>query len=329
MALIGLVTGAIAAAIAIFIPWLPTNASKERDGIDLAFWVATWICIAIFALVSALLIYSVWHFRRQPDDDSDGPPIHGHTGLEIVWTAVPTVLVTVIAIVSSVVLVQNDRADPNALNVNVLGRQFAWQFTYPDQGNLTTTELRLPLDRSVKLHLTSYDVIHSFWVPEFGQKQDALPGQDTTLIITPTKIGTYPVICTELCGFGHALMRSQAIVMPAAEFDKWAKQAQQQLAGPPGMAGKAVFERNGCSSCHTFQPAGATGKVGPDLDRLVVFAKQAGKPLEEFVHESIVDPGAYVEPGYPNGVMPTFSLPPDQLDALVQYLVQGAKGAGG
>src|SRR5690348_7043018 len=126
MALIGLVTGAIAAAIAVFVPWLPTNASKERDGIDLTFWVATWICIAIFALVSALLVFAVWRFRRQPDDDSDGPPIHGHTGLEIFWTATPTLLVTVIAIISSIVLVRNDRADANPLHVDVIARQFAW-----------------------------------------------------------------------------------------------------------------------------------------------------------------------------------------------------------
>jgi cytochrome c oxidase subunit 2 len=327
MALIGLVTGAIAAAVAIFVPWLPTNAAKERDGIDLAFWLATWICIAIFALVTAVLIYAVIRFRVRPEDDSDGPPIHGHTGLEIVWTAVPTVLVTVIAIVSSIVLVQNDRPDGNPLHVEVLARQFAWQFRYPEQGDITTTALRLPLDRSVKLHFTAYDVIHSFWVPEFGQKMDAVPGQDTDLVITPTKVGTYPVICTELCGLGHALMRSEAVVMPAAEFEAWAKQAQADANGPPGQAGKSAFASNGCGSCHTFAPAGATGKVGPDLDKLPDYAKQAGKPLDEFVQESITDPNAYIEPGYPKGVMPPFSLPTDHLDALVQYLTQSSKGA--
>ena len=324
---IGVVIGAAATLVALLIPWLPPNAAEERDGIDLVFWVTTAIAIAIFALVGAVILYSVVKFRARPDDDSDGAPIHGHTGLEIVWTAVPAILVTAISVLSGVVLVENDHAASNALNVNVTARQFAWTFSYPTRGNLTSAQLRLPVGRSVVLHLQALDVIHSFWVPEFGQKQDAVPGQDTSLVITPTKVGTYPVICTELCGLGHALMRTSAIVMQPAAFDAWAKQQRQALKGPPGNAGKAVFSANGCSSCHTLKAAGATGKVGPDLDKLPTDAKQAGKPLEDFIKESIVDPNAYVQPGFPKGVMPPFAtLPADQLDALVQFLVQSSKG---
>jgi cytochrome c oxidase subunit 2 len=268
----------------------------------------------------------VWKFRVRPDDDSDGPPIHGHTGIEIVWTAVPAILVTAISVISGIVLVQNDRADANHLNVNVTARQFAWTFSYPDQKNLTSAQLRLPVGRSVELHLTANDVIHSFWVPEFGQKQDALPGQDTKLVITPTKVGTYRVICTELCGLGHALMRTSAIVMEPAAFAAWLKQQGEAANGPPGQAGKAVFDNNGCASCHTLKAAGATGKVGPDLDKLPAYAKQAGKPLEDFTKESIVDPNAYVQPGFPKGVMPPFALPDDQLNALVSFLIDSSKG---
>ena len=229
--------------------------------------------------------------------------------------------------ISGIVLVKNDRAGANPLNVDVTARQFAWTFSYPEQGNLTSAQLRLPVGRSVELHLTALDVIHSFWVPEFGQKQDALPGQDTKLVITPTKVGTYPVICTELCGLGHALMRTTAIVMQPTAFDAWVKQQQNALKAPPGEAGKSVFAANGCASCHTLKAAGASGKVGPDLDKLPAYAKQAGKPLEDFVRESIVDPNAYVQPGFPKGVMPPFStLPKDQLDALVQFLITSSKG---
>jgi cytochrome c oxidase subunit 2 len=324
---LGVVVGAGATLVALLVPWLPPNASEERDGIDLVFWFTTAICIAIFALVAAVILYSVIKFRAGPDDDSDGPPIHGHTGLEIVWTAFPAILVTAISVISGIVLVQNDRAGTNHLNVDVSARQFAWTFSYPSKGNLTSAQLRLPVGRSVELHLQSLDVIHSFWVPEFGQKQDALPGQDTKLVITPTKVGTYPVICTELCGLGHALMRTTAIVMQPTAFDAWVKQQQGALKAPPGQAGKAVFAANGCASCHTLKAAGATGKVGPDLDKLPAYAKQAGKPLDDFVRESIVDPNAYVQPGFPKNVMPPFStLPKDQLDALVQFLVQSGKG---
>jgi len=323
---LGVVFGAAATLVALLIPWLPPVASKERDGIDLVYWFTTAICIAIFALVSAVVVYSVWKFRVRPDDDSDGPPIHGHTGIEIAWTAVPAILVTAISVISGIVLVQNDRADANHLNVNVTARQFAWTFSYPDQKNLTSAQLRLPVDRSVELHLTANDVIHSFWVPEFGQKQDALPGQDTKLVITPTKVGTYRVICTELCGLGHALMRTSAIVMEPAAFAAWLKQQGEAANGPPGQAGKAVFDNNGCASCHTLKAAGATGKVGPDLDKLPAYAKQAGKPLEDFTKESIVDPNAYVQPGFPKGVMPPFALPDDQLNALVTFLIDSSKG---
>jgi cytochrome c oxidase subunit 2 len=322
---LGVVIGAAATVVALVVPWLPPNAAEERDGIDLVFWFTTAICIGIFALVGSVILYSVVKFRVRPDDDTDGPPIHGHTGIEILWTAIPAILVTAISVISGVVLVQNDRPDKNHMNVDVLARQFAWTFTYPDHQNLTSAQLRLPLGRSVELHFDAADVIHSFWVPEFGQKQDAVPGQDTKLVITPTKLGTYPVICTELCGLGHALMRTSAIVMTPAAFDAWVRKQGQALNAPPGEAGKAVFTSNGCASCHTFEAAGATGKTGPDLDKLPGYAQQAGKPLEAFVKESIVDPNAYVQPGFPKGVMPPFELPADQLDALVSFLTKGSK----
>ena len=114
----------------------------------------------------------------------------------------------------------------------------------------------------------------------------------------------------------------------AAPFAAWLKQQGEAANGPPGQAGKAVFDNNGCASCHTLKAAGATGKVGPDLDKLPDYAKTAGKPLEDFIKESIVNPDAYVQPGYSKGVMPPFStLPADQLDALVKFLEESSKGA--
>jgi cytochrome c oxidase subunit 2 len=325
---LGVVIGAASTVVALLVPWLPPNASEQRDGIDLVFWFTTAIAIAVFTLVFSVIVYSIIKFRVRPDDDSDGPPIHGHTGLEIVWTAIPAVLVTAISVMSAVVLVQNDRAGTNHLNVNVTARQFEWSFSYPDAGNLTSAQLYLPLDQPVELHLTALDVIHSFWVPEFGQKQDALPGQVTKLVITPTRIGTYPVICTELCGLGHALMRTSAVVVTPARFQAWVQQQKQALTAPGGQAGKAVFTANGCGSCHTLKAAGTTATVGPDLDKLPAYATRAGKPLDAFVRQSIVDPNAYVQPGFQPNIMPsTFaSLPASQLDALVTFLVQSSKG---
>jgi cytochrome c oxidase subunit II len=340
LVLLGMLFGAGAAAVALLVPWLPDSASKQADRIDFVFWFVTVICIAIFALVAAVIVYSLVKFRAGPEDDSDGPPIHGHTGLEIAWTAVPAALVTAISIVSAVVLAQNGhfpsasasaQRDPTkSLVVDVTAQQFAWLFKYPGYGNATSSTLRLPLRTPVQLRLRALDVIHSFWVPEFGQKQDAVPGLTTKLVITPTRLGTFPVICTELCGLGHALMRSEAIVMSTQGFSAWAKQqqagGQTGGTGGGGPSGKQLFASNGCDGCHTFKPANATGKVGPDLDNLPEEAKRAGQPLEQFIRESIVKPDAYVEPGYPKGVMPgTFaSLPASQIDALVKFL-EGAK----
>jgi cytochrome c oxidase subunit II len=331
---VGLGAAAVATAVALFVPWLPTPASKQADRIDFVFWFVTVICIGIFALVVAVILYAVVRFRAAPDDDSDGAPIHGHTGLEIAWTAVPAVLVTAISIVSAVALAQNDRVPSKHIRVNVMAQQFAWTFQYPASNGLTTSSLRLPLGEAVELKMKSKDVIHSFWVPQFGQKQDVVPGITTRLVITPKRLGTYPVVCTELCCEGHALMRSQAIVMKPTAFAAWVKAAQKLAAkaggggsgGGGGGAGLAAFNNNGCSACHTYKPAGSTATTGPDLDNLTADAARAHKPLDAFVRESIVDPNAYIEKGYQPNIMPsTFkSLPEQQLDALVQFLT-GAK----
>ncbi len=322
LAAIGLVAGAVGSAVALLIPWLPTAAGKEAGRIHFVYWFTTAIAIAVFSVVAAVLVYSIWKFRAGPDDDSDGPPIHGHTTLEIVWTAIPAVLVTAISIVSAVVLAQNGRAGTDPLVIKVKAQQFAWNFTYPNGKSYGF--LTLPTGRHVKLDITSADVIHSFWVPELSQKQDAVPGQHNSIVVTPTKVGTYPVICTELCGLGHAIMRSHVDIVSPTDYAAWVKKGGSTN-GPPGLA---VFQQNGCGGCHTFKPANANGNVGPDLDKLKAEAAKANRgPLAQFVQESIVDPAAYLEPGFSDLMPHTFAqqIPKDQLNQLVQYLVAGAK----
>jgi cytochrome c oxidase subunit 2 len=326
---VGLAAAAAAFAVAFFVPWLPDSASEEADRIDFVFWFVSIICIVIFAVVASVSLFALVRFRVKPDDDTDGPPIHGHTGLEIVWTAIPATLVTAISIVSAVALAKNDHLPKNHLKVQVIAQQFAWTFKYPQYGDLTTTTLRLPVHRPVELLIRSLDVTHSFWVPEFGQKLDAVPGKKfNRLVITPKREGTFSVVCTELCGLGHALMRSQTIVMSKDGFDRWAKGQQQQAAGGGQAAGRNAFASAGCGGCHTFKPAGTTARVGPDLDDLSSAARKAGKPLEAFVRESIEQPNAYIAPGFQPNVMPQDfgqRLSKTQLDALVQYLVGSRK----
>jgi cytochrome c oxidase subunit 2 len=319
---IAVVVAAITTAIAYFIDWLPEQASEERVGIDFVLWLTIAICIFVFAVVAAISIYAGFKFRVRPDDDSDGPPIHGHTGIEIVWTAVPTILVTIIAIASAVVLARNDRVSgDNPLTVEVTAQQFAWSFRYPEDGDVTSPNLYLPVDRSAKLVLQARDVIHSFWVPEFGQKQDAVPGIVTTLIVTPTKTGEYRIICTELCGLGHGLMRSKAVVVSEGEFATWLRQEGQdgeggEGAGDDGEEGEGeapdaeqLFVAN-CGSCHSFTEAGTSGTIGPGLDGLDTDPADAERQIRQG-----------------GGGMPPFEgrLSDAEIESLVQYLT-GSRG---
>lgn len=221
---IGIVLGVLVTLVAVLFQWLPTSASEEFDRIQNIYWFATVMSIVIFSLVGAVVVYSVWKWRVPLDDDADGPPIHGHTGLEIAWTAVPAILVIALGIVSAVVLSENGQAGDRPLQVNAIGQQFTWKFQYGDYGDFTTGELVLPVDREAKFTMTAVDVIHSFWVPNFGQKMDAVPGIETTILVTPTRTGEYEVVCTELCGLGHATMRAKARVVTQAEFDKWVQE---------------------------------------------------------------------------------------------------------
>jgi cytochrome c oxidase subunit 2 len=318
---LAVVFAAIEAVVALAFKWLPTSASRQMDRITFVYWFATVISIAIFAIVMAVIVYSVWQFRVQPGDETDGPPIHGHTGLEIGWTVVPALLVIAIGVVSAIVLSQNGRAGTNPDHVQVTGQQFEWTFVYPDQKNLKTHELALRVHHSVRLDFAALDVIHSFWVPEFGQKQDAVPGIKTHLIVTPTRTGDFTLICTELCGLGHATMRAAVHVFSDADFAAWIK--KQQAGGGNASPGAAAFASGGCGGCHAFAPAKSTGQIGPSLDNLAADAKKAGQPLADYVRQSIVDPNKYVVPSYQPGVMPTTfgqSLSAQQIDALVKYL---------
>jgi cytochrome c oxidase subunit II len=350
---IGVVASLIGIAIVLNIDWFPKDAATAAPKIDTLYDVLLICSVPVFVLVMTVAIYSVVKFRAKPGDMSDGAPIHGNTRLEIIWVTIPFLMVTGLAIYAWVLLNNVEAKQPNERIVNVVGQQFTWHFQYAKQGldpgpcgnnggnQVTTNQLELAKDEHIYFRICARDVIHSFWVPEFRLKEDAVPGQTTHIRLTPDRIGNYQVVCAELCGLGHSTMRVPVHVVQKAEFTSWLKQqiapTQTPSTTPSGggggaantnAEGKSLFAANGCGACHKLTDAGGTGTVGPDLDTLATaaakFGKQRGESPVQYVTESIEKPGAFVVPGFPNGVMPTTfgqSLTPAQLSTLVKYLL--------
>ncbi|HEY5815524.1 MAG TPA: cytochrome c oxidase subunit II [Solirubrobacterales bacterium] len=228
-----LVLTVVISAVMLPINWDGQQASTAAPKIDTLLDVMIVLSAFVFALVMVMLFYALWKFKAKPGDESDGEPIHGNTRLEIAWTLIPTIIVLFGAGYSWAVLDDIEEPTKNPLTVDVFSQQFAWSFGYPGKDNAYSEgELHVPLDRQVHFKMHALDVIHSFWVPEWRIKKDNVPGITTTAIVTPDKPGTYQLICTELCGFGHATMRAEVVVEPPAEFRKWVAGLDRKIPDP-------------------------------------------------------------------------------------------------
>jgi len=233
MLLATLVLTAVISAVMLPINWNGQGASTAAPKIDTLLDVMIVLSAFVFALVMVMLFYALWKFKAKPGDESDGEPIHGNTKLEIAWTVIPTIIVLFGAGYSWAVLDDIEDPAPNPITVDVFSQQFAWSFGYPGKDMaFSEGELHVPLDRQVHFKMHALDVIHSFWVPEWRIKKDNVPGITTTAIVTPDKPGTYQLICTELCGYGHASMRAKVVVEPPAEFRKWVAGLDEQIPEP-------------------------------------------------------------------------------------------------
>jgi cytochrome c oxidase subunit 2 len=222
MLLIGLVASVVGVAIALAIDWFPTPATTRSGDIDTLYDVLLIVSVPVFVLVMTVAIYSVVRFRARPGDMGDGAPIHGSTRLEVAWVAVPTLIVSILAAYAWIVLNDVEAKQKNEMHVRVIGQQFAWHFQYLDeQGKPTTNTLYLPKDRPVKFDVVTRDVLHSFWVPSFRLKTDTVPGLTTHIRVTPNKLGTFDIVCAELCGLGHSTMRQSAHVVSTEAFEAW------------------------------------------------------------------------------------------------------------
>jgi cytochrome c oxidase subunit 2 len=220
-------------AVMLSINWDGQQASTAAPKIDDLLNVMIVLSSFVFSLVMVALFYALWKFKAKPGDESDGEPIHGNTRLEVAWTVIPTIIVLFGAGYSWSVLSDIEKLDKNPLTVDVFSQQYAWSFGYPGKGNAYSQgELHVPVDRQVQFKMHAQDVIHSFWVPEWRIKKDNVPGITTTAIVTPDKLGTYQLICTELCGFGHASMRAKVVVETPADFRKWVAALPEKVPVP-------------------------------------------------------------------------------------------------
>jgi cytochrome c oxidase subunit 2 len=235
---VSLVLGAIGSIAILVTPsWFPVAAAVQAERQDWLYLALMIMSSFIMAIVTTFLVYSVWKFRARPGDENrDGPPLHGNTMLEIGWTIIPTVIVVAFAIVGGVVLVRNETTFKNELVVDVQAEQFTWTFTYSN--GVKSPVLVLENNRPTQFDISSlpHDVIHSFYVPQFRVKSDAVPGQITRTYATPNRIGTYTLICTELCGPGHSLMRAVVRVVTPAQFEKWLGEMKAQQSSTQGGA---------------------------------------------------------------------------------------------
>jgi cytochrome c oxidase subunit 2 len=237
MLAIGIAASVVGVAICLLIDWFPADAAGAADQIDTVYDVLLICSVPVFVLVMSIAIYSVVRFQARPGDMRDGPPIHGNTRLEVIWVTIPFLMVTALAIYAWIVLDDIEAKQPDEMVVNVTGRQFTWTFGYPADDVENATTLVLPKDQPVEFRIRTEDVIHSFWVPEFRLKSDAVPALTTKIRLTPDRIGRYQVVCAELCGLGHAAMRQNVRVVEQAEFDAWIDDQREAAAGAAGGGG--------------------------------------------------------------------------------------------
>ena len=304
---------------------MPVQASAQSVPID-RMWNEQVIAMSfLFALIVVPMFYSLVVFRRKKGDTTDAPHIEGNTNLEIVWTILPLFAVLGFAYLGGNSLAQTLRADPDAMVVKVIGRQWSWTFEYPEYG-VSSPELRLPVGKQIHLQMTATDVIHSFWVPEFRVKQDLVPGRVTELRITPTLEGSWKVRCAEICGASHYAMETPVIVMSQADFDSWlageAELAAQAAATPEGR-GKALVNANGCTACHAVDGVG--GNIGPTWNGAfgeeVKLADGTTVPGDEaYLAESIKAPQAKIVAGYETQLMPQYGFTDEQIADIVVYI---------
>ncbi len=279
------------------------------------------ISVLLLVLITFLMIYFVIRYSRKRNPQASD--IEGSRCLEITWTAVPTFLVLTMFYYGMTGFQFMKKVPQGAMKVKVIARMWSWGFEYED--GVKTTELKVPVGKPIQLNLHSEDVIHSFYVPAFRIKQDAVPGFENHLWFEPTKVGTYDVLCAEYCGLRHSYMMTKVEVLSQEEFDRWHKDRLGEIKASKGaLSGSQLIQEKGCRACHSID---GTPLVGPTFKNLfghpvTVVAEGRERQVvadETYIRRAISEPNAEVVKGFPP-IMPPQKLTEDETMAIVDYL---------
>jgi cytochrome c oxidase subunit 2 len=299
--------------------------AREIDGLwKIVFYAA----VAVFVLVEGLIVLALFRFRQRKGDTEAPVQTHGNTPLEIGWTIAPALILAVLAVPTVLTIFALAREKPNSLHVEVTGQQWWWRYEYKEEKVVTANELHIPTGRPIRLALHSNDIIHSFWVPRLGGKQDVVPARINHVTIQADRPGEYAGTCVEYCGLSHANMRLKVFAHTPEDFETWLDDQRQEARRPrSGLAleGERIFQRQQCVTCHTvrFDGSKAKGTTAPDLTHFASRTSFAGAIFErtnENLAEWLRDAPAR-KPGskMPAGVA-TMGLSEDDITALVAYL---------
>ncbi|GJM43416.1 MAG: cytochrome c oxidase subunit 2 [Gemmatimonadota bacterium] len=302
--------------------WMPEQRSTFASDVDALFYGVLWICVFFFLLIVAMAAFFIVKYRRTDARPRAEKSSHHNTTLEVVWSVVPLIIVLWIFVVGFRGFMDLRVAPQGAYEIGVTAEKWNWTFTYPN--GYEDSNLHVPLGKPVKLIMSSRDVIHSFFVPDFRVKFDIVPGRYSTVWFEATQTGQSPIYCTEYCGTSHSNMLATAIVHEPGEFDSWLAAAANWMEGlSPTEAGEILYTKKGCVQCHSTD--GSVG-VGPSFrgsfGNTRAFADGSSTVMDEnYIRESILNPTAKVVVGF-DPVMPTFQgrFDDDELAATIAYI---------
>lgn len=301
--------------------WLPKQSSTIAPEIDSAYHVVLVVSALFFVLVVGGMTYFAIRYRRRRAGEVTSPIDH-NVRLEIIWTAIPSVLLVVLFAIGFKGYVNAHVAPGDAMEIKVTAEKWMWTFTYPN-GTTTVNELGVPKDRPVRLLMSSKDIVHSFFVPEFRIKQDVVPGAYTTTWFQATDAREITILCAEYCGTGHSDMMGKVIVMEEPQFKDWLDKGGGASDLPPAELGQKLYTARNCVTCHSLDGTRIQGPTFKGVFGRTEDLEGGSKVVvdENYIRESILDPQAKIVRGYPP-TMPVFKglLKEKEIDALIAFL---------